>query len=429
MPLAGGPLSRQARRTGKPVYDNNYGRRNSKNGALQIPVRLNNVLAVPLMIEGKVGGVLALDNKPRGFTKHDVKIASVLGGLVGVALYAGRKMELLRESEKRFRSLVKAATDAVICVDDRGNVILWNDGAQSIFGYSAAEMLGKPVTTVVPQRARKAHHERTDQLASGDAPGVVGGHIEGTGLRKDGTELPIEISLSQWETEGRAFITVIVRDITVRKRLEKGILEASVKEQQRIGQDLHDSLCQELAGVEYLCRVLQKKLSAKSVVEAADAARIGELINQSMTQARGLAKGLYLVELEAGGLKSAIRKWISSIEEEFDVSCRVRCDASFDICDGSVARNIYSIVQEAVRNAIKHGGAKHISIRLCSSNRGFTLSVKDDGTGISDVARSNGGMGLHIMERRARMIDGLFSVQRNADGGTTVRCQVRTRKH
>lgn len=213
-------------------------------------------------------------------------------------------------------------------------------------------------------------------------------------------------------------------DITERKRLEREILDISAREQQRIGQDLHDGLGQHLTGIAFLSKVLEQKLAAKSLGEATEAAEIAALVNQAITQTRDLARGLCPVQLEASGLVAALQELASKTESLFNVSCHFECEHSVLIHDNAVATHLYYIGQEAISNAVKHGKAQRIRVGLAAENHRITLTVQDDGIGFPEVPEKHAGMGLHIMKYRARMVDGSLTIERDVAGGTTVTCSL-----
>ena len=134
------------------------------------------------------------------------------------------------------------------------------------------------------------------------------------------------------------------------------------------------------------------------------------------------SRGLCPVQLEANGLAAALQELTSKTESLFKISCRFQCEPPILIHDNAVATHLYYIGQEAVTNVVKHGKAQHIIIALTAKNDRTTLVVKDDGIGFRDVLEEPAGMGLHIMNYRARMIDGSLTIQRNPGGGTTVTC-------
>ncbi len=143
------------------------------------------------------------------------------------------------------------------------------------------------------------------------------------------------------------------------KRLEKDLLSITERERRRIGQELHDSIGQQLTGIEFMTTVLEEKLSSKSLAEASYAAKITAHVNRARDQARDLARALHPVDLDANGLPSALKELAATTEHLFDgVSCTLRCKNFGPINDTSVAINLYRIAQEAITNAIKHGKAK-----------------------------------------------------------------------
>ena len=184
-------------------------------------------------------------------------------------------------------------------------------------------------------------------------------------MHKDGHEFPVEISLSPLETEEGVLVSSAIRDISERKRLEKTILEISETERRRIGQDLHDGLGQHLTGVAFMGKVLEERLAERRLPEAAEAAKIVKLVNESIRMTRELARGLLPVVSEAHGLMSALEHWAGEVSELFHIACRFECAIPFLVHDEVLADHLYRMAQEAVNNAIKHGRAKKHRDRAC----------------------------------------------------------------
>jgi len=218
-------------------------------------------------------------------------------------------------------------------------------------------------------------------------------------------------------------IVGIAEDITERHRLEREILEISDREQARLGQDLHDSLCQKLVSIAFDNNALKKRLTARAVPEAAAAQQISAVLNDAITEARTLARGLFPVQLETDGLRVALQQLAANVSARFNVNCHVQCPLPVNVRDNTVATHLYRIAQEATTNAVKHGQARSIRIRLQAQAEHIDLEVSDDGIGIRLPAAQGSGLGLHIMEYRARTIGGTLKVQRGPDGGTTVSCR------
>jgi len=221
----------------------------------------------------------------------------------------------------------------------------------------------------------------------------------------------------------------LLQEIEERTRLEKELLSIIERERRRIGQELHDSIGQQLTGIEFMTEALEQKLSSKSLPEASYAARITTRVTQATDQTRELAKGLHPVDLDENGLMSALEELTATTEHLFGVSCSLRCDRLVPINDISVAINLYRIAQEAITNAIKHGRAKNILVELSSSGDCSKLTVESDGLGFPQARARSEGMGLKVMNYRAEMIDATLNICTGANGGTIVTCVFPNTKH
>jgi len=219
-------------------------------------------------------------------------------------------------------------------------------------------------------------------------------------------------------------IAGIADDITERKLIEKELIEISDREQCRFGQDLHDGLCQHLAGIEYLTQSLKASLADKGHAEADQAAQIAMLIGQASAHAHDLARGLSPVPLEAGGLMSALQELAATTERLFQVRCELRSDGAVLIHENVVATHLYRIAQEAVSNAIKHGKARRIVINLARDRHWTVLSIKNDGAELPEHQPGRGGLGGRIMNFRAGMIGGVIDLQHAPDRQPVVVCSI-----
>lgn len=220
----------------------------------------------------------------------------------------------------------------------------------------------------------------------------------------------------------------LTREIAERERLEKELLDISEREQRRIGHDLHDNFCQHLTSTAVAVQVLREKLSAKAAPESEDAARIIALVEESISMARELARGLSPVEFEAEGLMSALQELAAGINKWSKIGCSFECESPVLVHDAAAATNLYRIAQEAVSNAIRHGKAQHIIISLYENGKGFTLSIEDDGAGLPENWKDGAGLGTRIMANRAAIIGGALSLEPNPTGGALVRCNFPARQ-
>ena len=219
MPIRG--LRAEAYRTGRVVYDNEFSNAKWVEFLPEGHLVLDNVMFAPLSIAGRTVGLLGLANKPGGFTEDDVRIAEVFGELAAIALRNSRTLESLEHSEERFRSVVETATDAIISADSTGTICFWNTAAENIFGYTADEVIGKPLTVMMPERFHEDHRNGLHRLVSTGVAKLIGKTVQVTGLRKNGTEVPVELSLATSRTEEGRFFTALCHDITERKQTEE----------------------------------------------------------------------------------------------------------------------------------------------------------------------------------------------------------------
>ncbi len=204
-----------------------------------------------------------------------------------------------------------------------------------------------------------------------------------------------------------------------RKRLERQVTEAEDQERMRIGQDLHDDLAPHLIGIEVMCRVLHKKLSANSPADAAQAETIRALMAEATQKTRALAKGLCPIHRVEEGLGIALRELADTVSTIFSVPCQVSGDEVVKI-GRAASVHVFRIAQQAIYNAVKHAAPGRIAVSLHQEDDRLTLEVRDDGQGFSEAVHST-GMGMRIMDFRARMIGATLEVESDPARGTTVR--------
>jgi len=209
------------------------------------------------------------------------------------------------------------------------------------------------------------------------------------------------------------------------QRLEKQIIEVSEYEQQRIGRDLHDGLCQFLAAVGCVATSLKIDLEAQNLSEpAASAAEIEKLLSESVKQARNLAHGLVPVQLDEAGLPAALEELAASTSRLLAMDCTFEFAGDYRIAHNDKATHLYRIAQEAINNATKHGKAQNIELRLSANSNAVSLSIADDGAGFSKTEKDLNGLGISIMRYRANVVGGEFEIEARAKGGTIVSCTV-----
>lgn len=331
------------------------------------------------------------------------------------------------DREERLRAILDTAVEGIITIDEQGVIESANIAAEQIFGYKAREIIGKNVSMLMPSPHREMHDGYLNNYLRTGHARIIGIGREVAGRRKDGTIFPMDLSVSEVKLANRRMFTGFIRDITERKRLEKELLEISDREQRRIGQDLHDGLCQQLAGIELMSQVLAQKLSTVSGTHANRVSEIADHVRNAISHTRSLARGLSPVTLESEGLMSALQELATNTEKIFNITCEFSFNKPVVVRDHSTATHLFRIAQEAVSNAIKHGRATEVAIILRDADRRTILRVSDNGIGFPKQSRNNKGMGLRIMQSRAGMIGGTIAVERNTNGGVSILCAVPNR--
>ena len=330
------------------------------------------------------------------------------------------KQGLWAEEHRLFAAIVHDSNDAITVQDFDGNIKLWNLGAERIYGYDKTEALKMNVSQIAP------NHKRDEFLAfiKRAKKGEEIRSFETQRLTKDGRLINIWITITILTDEAGdpVGVTTTERDITERKRLEKELLSIKEREQKLIGLEMHDSLGQILTGIAIKSKGLEIKLNNKSLDESADAVEICSLANEAIAQTRRLAKMLYPVDLEAGGLVSALQELASNTKDFLKISCQFKCNNAVPIRDSMTARHLYRIAQEAVTNAARHGKAKNVRIELASVEDRSTLKVVNDGKDFPGSLAGNKGIGLKIMEYRTKTIGGSFDIRKGRKSGTIVTC-------
>jgi len=333
-----------------------------------------------------------------------------------------------RDHEAQLRAVLDTAVDAIMTIDERGLIESFNRAARQMFGYEPGEVIGRNVKMLMPEPYHGQHDTYLANYRRTGKARIIGIGREVVARRKDGALFPIDLAVSEVRLGGRRTFTGIVRDITDRKRMEKEILEISEREQRRIGQDLHDGLCQQLTGIAFLVQALQQKLAASAEDESAHAAQISRLLKEAVNQARKLSHGLYPVDPQPNGLAVALAQLASNIQALFNIQCQFRSSSvPVTVQDNSVATHLYRIAQEAAQNAIRHGKASRIVIKLADRRDGLRLSVSDNGVGFPHASALKPGIGLRTMSHRTQVVGGTLRIHRQSRGGTRVDCELKSK--
>lgn len=208
---------------------------------------------------------------------------------------------------------------------------------------------------------------------------------------------------------------------------EERLFGAREEEQRRIGADLHDGLGQYLTGIACLAAALRDELRADRAGEAAQADELARLASDAIDLTRGYARCLFPLRLEQGGLCAALEDLVEQVRRVHGVECSFQNGGPPLALGSEAALQLYRIAQEAINNAVRHGAANRIAVKLKTRNRPSRLVIEDNGRGFSPAARRSKGMGLQLMERRAARIGASVRIAPRPKGGTRVECMLKSR--
>jgi two-component system sensor kinase FixL len=343
-----------------------------------------------------------------------------IAGQTGACILGLNAAAALRESEEKYRRLFEDSRDAIFLVSPDGQVRECNEAFCALLGCSRDEAASLRVGEVF----LKPRH-RLSLLEEIDKTGSVK-DFELRLRRKDRTEADCLVTASKKYSQ-KGVVTGyegIIRDVTERRRLELEILRVAAIERKEIGQDLHDNIGQQLTGIALKAKSLARSLARRSLTEAEEAGELADLVNGAIGQVRDLAKGLVVVDVEAGGVCTAIRELVARMRNIRGVSCEAFFSPNKIDLGGLMGTQLYRIAQEAVINAYRHSEAKHIEIHLSQTDGVLTLRVQDDGKGIGGAWKGQSGLGLHLMRYRAELMNGSLEVKNGPNSGTIVECVV-----
>jgi signal transduction histidine kinase len=214
--------------------------------------------------------------------------------------------------------------------------------------------------------------------------------------------------------------------VVERRRLQQEVVDAVWDQQRAFGQDLHDTVGQELTGICMLADSLARKLAKRDDPDAGAVRELAQMIQTAKQNTRRLAKGLLPVEIDAEGLKAALEELAENTRERCGIDVVVECDQQLQLEDNRIATHLFRIAQEAVTNAVRHASAGHLALRFTANDDdGVELSITDDGRGMPRPGRKRPrGVGLQIMRYRAQLIDAELIITPRKPSGTKVICRL-----
>jgi two-component system CheB/CheR fusion protein len=328
-----------------------------------------------------------------------------------------------------FRYICEAAPDGIVVVDAGGRIVLANERAERLFGYPREELMGAPVDILLPDSLRGSHAAHREAYMRRPATRPMGTSLQLLAQRRDGSEFPVEISLSPFKAGDETLVVSIVRDITERRRLEaereqlRAIADTE-RERQRIAMDLHDGIIQSIYAVGLNLE------SAAADVETAPAEAVAQ-VNQAIDRLNDTIRDLrgYILDLRPVRYGGDLVDSLQSLVAEFEANSLI--NTAMDIASAlpglleEQETAIFHIAQEALNNARKHSRATRLSIQLRGRDGAVRLQIEDNGTGFdpgADLPEEHRGM--RNMLSRAASVGGMLRVETAPGAGTNVMVEI-----
>jgi PAS domain S-box-containing protein len=330
----------------------------------------------------------------------------------------------LAASERQQRSILEAALDCVISIDETGRVSYFNAAAERTFGCRADHVIGQEMADrIMPPRLRDAHRRGFARHLETGERRILDRHIELTATRADGTEFPAEVAITRVDLPGGPIFTAYLRDISERKRAEQDlrdagrrVIEAADGERRRIARDLHDGAQQQLVNVEFNLQLAQQQLDVDAESARDSIAIAREEARAGTVALRELVAGIHPAILTHRGLAAAIAS----------LAGRLRIPVELvELHEGRLAEPVeagaYFVISEALTNVVKHARASQARVQTAVDEGHLVVVVSDNGVG---GAARGGGSGLTGLADRVAALDGALDLVSDADSGTTVRCRI-----
>ncbi|HET7731029.1 MAG TPA: PAS domain S-box protein [Usitatibacter sp.] len=353
-----------------------------------------------------------------------------------------RNEEMLARSEARLRGVLDSAMDAIITVDERQHIVLFNKAAEEVFRCSRDEAVGAPLDWFIPERYRGGHRELVRRFGEGSATSRRMGHARVVmGLRRNGEEFPIEASISQVQEGGQRLYTVILRDVTERSKADEALRRSkqeiqdlaltasSAREQEksRIARELHDELGQALTALKIDVTWLREHLPGAADEVGRKLGSMQVLLDGTVAAARRISSDLRPLMLDDLGLTAAAEWLAHNFSSRTGIPCElVIGEGDLDLPDPH-ATAVFRVLQECLTNVAKHADATQVEATLERTPSEVILTVSDNGRGFSvEDPRNPGSYGLVGLKERAYLLGGTVSIDSQPGRGTRVEMRIPT---
>jgi PAS domain S-box-containing protein len=323
------------------------------------------------------------------------------------------------------RALIEAAPDGILLVDDRGMVLFSNHEAEAMFGFDRDGLAGRSVEELLPEQMREVHRAHRTRYRGAPRRRPMGAGLLLHGRRVDGSEFPVEISLSPLTTEAGPRIVAVVRDVSERIATERRLRQAEqhlriVEDRERIARDLHDVVIQKL----FAAGMTVQSVAARAAdpEHSARLHRVVDELDDTIKEIRSVIFSLQSDTHDRSGLRAGVLRVVDEEREALGFEPRIRFDGPVDVTSDHIAADLLPAVREALSNVARHAHATAVEIDVELREGSLVLRVADDGVGVSTI--TDEGNGIRNLAARAEKLGGRCSVIARPEGGTVLEWQV-----
>ena len=386
---------------------------------------MRSAICSPIRSAGGLLGVIEfLSSRTREPDVEVLEAMASLGSQIGQVVERRRAESRAREVGERHRAIVDAALDCIITIDQDGRVLEFNPAAEQTFGYNESEAVGRDMgELIVPPALRERHRDGFARCVREGTGRLLDRRIEITGMRKDGSEFPVELTITRIDVPGAPRFTGFVRDITERRRAEAElrasrtrIVEAADEARRRIERDLHDGAQQRLVNVSLGLRLARAGLANGGAESAELLDDAMEELTRATHELRELARGIHPAVLTDGGLEPAIAGLVAGSQQRIRIE-----EMTSERFAPSVESAAYFVVAEALTNVARYADANQASVAVRCQETNVLVEVRDDGRGGADPRH---GSGLRGLADRLAALEGELTVDSPPGEGTTVRATI-----
>ncbi len=353
-----------------------------------------------------------------------IAIVTVAGFLMRELEREEKMAAALNEAHVRYHHTIDSVMDAIVGIDSQQNILLFNPAAEKMFQMHAKDVMGKSLDLLLPNTMRHSHQRHVDNFSESDGVSrAMAPQLNIMGRRSDGTEFPIESSISKTMIGGKSQMTAVLRDVTQRRRAEADLHQLNaqlrelssslqdVREQERsrISRELHDDLGQQLTGLKLELAWLSSRIKEGRELPLDRVTDMKRMLDVAITSVRRISTDLRPLILDDLGFAEAVEWHVAEVAKRSHLKIVLNLPAHELVNDDARATALFRIVQESLTNILRHAQAHNVHVSLSSNGESLCLRIQDDGIGMPEKIRV-GGIGLVSMRERVNALGGEFRI-------------------